>query len=1043
MATYEYLYAQPTVTFYTVNGSYPVVARSSSHNVPSESYNYFNAGLLSFQTQNDQQQNKPTGTVILDDSEDWASLLVPNDYVRIDMQYRSNAFSDEADQIVNTTLFCGIISDIKKQFDGSSNTRSYIITLGGVAQILDNINLSTFSEITSNVPNYVLLPDDEKTGIRFDQRTSANIIKQILNRFVTGTNDFVAYNYQDQNSTNYSTQQIVNWSDDTIIENQDESFQNSAYNQFSNYNGSILQMIKDVSAPPFNEIYWTHEEGIATLHYRPTPFDQAPWNALERIQISTDDVISENLDVSSQDQYSIFKLLAQSEIANSTVTGWGGYLAPLTNKELIRRYGYKTMEVRADYFNGNNEENSSNLTNSPASGNQNLSSQAQAYSSQVEKACNNDNCPDLYPYAMAIIQLELNSGASSTDPANAASHGGGNISNSTSSINYLVGKLKSYDDKASDDGIDDKLVDVQCYNFGSGFIDYLNSVGDKSMSLTASENYSKRIAKANGNSNLTTVGYNTAVSQSYGRNYLYKNGGNYYYAYEAKQYLGNTQSSSSNITSNSNASNTTVSEEQARQSYPPYDSIEDVFAVAQGDSVSSKATIPAKYGGVANYDQTINYLQKYSDRSAFIAHETSLGISSSNASQIYSQYHTSRYSGATNKMSRGRYLDIIAPNYLPTSSNISKDSQYLKSKASIKANPKKAAMELMQELNYTIGSKQAYEIIETWLNNGGHITESQYNSILSKYPYNETEDGVNPMSDEGSFNSVAYLFLMYTRKLYNWYADNSKFHNGDITINGTSGIEFGKRLVIYDSNDGVYWEYYIESVSHDFSIESGWTTVVGVTRGVPLNSLDDQRRFEKPYSFSAYAPEPFTGGYFGEINLRDAIEAANADDDSSSSSGSANSGGSDDFSDGSSTANKIASYALSLATHGSSYTQNAYWRSKDLFTQSDPLRGDCSSFVYWCYKHAGVDISVGGNYTTSSFPSSSKLKTVYGSNSNKKVAYNHIHVGDIIYFYNGGHVGIAYNHGVVAFNTSTGITKFSIGSGTWWNEFTGKVLRLR
>lgn len=1046
--TYLYLYSEPTITFVTINGTFPVVARSNSNGVPSDSYNYFNDGLLSFQTENDTQQDVPSATITLTDEEDWASLLVPNDYVKIDMKYRSNAFSDEADQIISTCLYCGLISDIRKQTAADSNTREYIITVSGIAKIMSNITLTTFSELTSTLSSYQLLPDDAKTGIRFSQRTSANIIKQVLTKFITGTNDFVDYDFTDVNNTSYTTKQILNWSDSTIIENLDESFQNSTYNKFSNYNGTILQMVQDIAARPFNELYWTHEEGVATFHYRPTPFDQENWNQLARIQISTDDVLEEALDVTDQDQYSIFKLLSESTLGSETYSGgWSGHLAPLTNKELIRRYGYKTMEVETDYFNGNSSESSS-VANSGSDSNQNLTSQAKSYASIVKSTCDSDGCSDLYPYAMAILQLELKSGASSTDPANAVKHGASSISTAKQSINYLVSELDGFNTKASDSGITDKLVAVQCYNFGGGFITYLVNQNAKSLSITYTINYSKKLAKANGNTSLKTSSYNTAVSNTYGKNYLYNDGGNFYYAYEAKQYLGTSVSSSSNTSSNSNSSNSSITEEQAQQSYPPYDSIEDVFAKAEGRTTNDVVTIPSKYGGSSTYDEIISYLTKYSDRSTFVSKATGLDgvITKSDAEQIYSQYHTSSFSGATNKMNRSRYLNIIAPQYTPTDSNISSEATYLSSYKKIKANPKKAAIELMEELDYAIGSKQAYEIIETWLNNNGSISSSEYSAILSKYPYNDTEDGVDPMNDGGTMNDVPYLFRMYTIKLFNWYADNSKYHSGNITINGTSGIEIGKRLIIWDSNDGVYWEYYIESVSHDYSVESGWKTIVGVTRGLPLTSEDDQRRFTYPYSFTGHY-YPFRGGYFGENDLATA-ESLYSDSDSSSSSSTddsdESSSGSDSFESGSSTGK--AAYEKALTLTGKSSVWKASYQNTDPFSESGTIYGTCSQLVYWAYKHCGVTLGSDSSHTTWVISGLNNVTTIGSRGSNKSDVYNKIKEGDMIFFDTEGsdtHIAIAGRKNLVGFNSS-GLKTFNLKSNSyWWGAFKGHVVRAK
>ena len=75
-----------------------------------------------------------------------------------------------------------------------------------------------------------------------------------------------------------------------IWENLDESYppDTGTSNPYTNYNGSILQMIKDVSSQPFNEMFWTNVRGIPTFVYRPTPFDPENWKGLTTNTIPTE-----------------------------------------------------------------------------------------------------------------------------------------------------------------------------------------------------------------------------------------------------------------------------------------------------------------------------------------------------------------------------------------------------------------------------------------------------------------------------------------------------------------------------------------------------------------------------------------------------------------------------------------------------------------------------------------------------------------------------------------------------------------------------------
>lgn len=118
--------------------------------------------------------------------------------------------------------------------------------------------------------------------------------------------------------------------------------------KYLGWNGSILSMIQSLANKPFNELFWTHEEGKATLHYRQTPFEKQDWDTIDSVYINMDDVISLDVDSTDQEQYSIFKLISSTGLSGSPFEN--GY--PLTDdrQELMARYGYKTLEVETEYF---------------------------------------------------------------------------------------------------------------------------------------------------------------------------------------------------------------------------------------------------------------------------------------------------------------------------------------------------------------------------------------------------------------------------------------------------------------------------------------------------------------------------------------------------------------------------------------------------------------------------------------------------------------------------------------------------------------------
>lgn len=91
---------------------------------------------------------------------------------------------------------------------------------------------------------------------------------------------------------------------------------------------------------------------------------------------------------------------------------------------------------------------------------------------------------------------------------------------------------------------------------------------------------------------------------------------------------------------------------------------------------------------------------------------------------------------------------------------------------------------------------------------------------------------------------------------------------------------------------------------------------------------------------------------------------------------------------------------------------------------------DCSGFVSWAYRQAGISI-----------PSNTSQLKSYG----QKVSYSNIQPGDLVFFYSGdSHVGIYVGGGkFIGAQTSTGLAYASLTSGYWKGQFKGHVRRVR
>ena len=896
------------VTVATISDTYPLVPRSVSHQIPDDTQDKLIADLISVQVQNDMQNDIPTLTMILGNSHDWSSLFAVNDLIRVDY-----ILPDKQYRQFDKCIYTGLVSNLTRNANYNGAQETYTVVGQGMAKIMSNIQLSTFSDLQSNLNGYQLLPDDEKTGIGFKQHTSANIIKQIINRFVLqnqgGVNtydylngqggrditdratpvkagvvndfmgqpksqaDYQAYldslpdkngNTADGSNQNSDTDQngknndpetnnqvswlnipmqvsengelpIQNLIEFYIYENLDESYPDAGpSNPFLNYNGSILQFIKDVSAKPFNEMYWTHDRGLATFNYRPTPFDPENWMGLPVNEIAPGDIMSVNIQNNDQEQASIFKLTpTQGMGIDQYDGGFTGNMAPLTNMELIHRYGYKLMNVQVDYFNGNKQE--------------------------------------------------------------------------------------------------DPLSQV-------------------------------------------TAGTTNADSEAM---------------------KGWTQ-------------------EEAMLHAPYYTSVVDAFYYTSGRKANGEdISIPKEAGGSAQYNAVNEAIKASGNAYDFARSVAGLGISQEDANTLWTM---------RNHFNRTSYLSVMMPNYTPTNTAISKNSKYLKSYDRMAKNPEKAAGELIDEMGYTIGPEQAWEIVQSALANGGKPSEADYDRIMNSVPFDQGHDGINGSPDSGQ-QSVPFLFLRYTQKLFDWYADNAKFYSGTITLGSLSTpmVDWiGERVMFYDDPSGVWWEFYCEGVTTSWSYANGLQVTLNVTRGVPLRSEtgDFYRRFTEPWSFKGKFTR-FLGGYFGEQNLATAI--SNASKDSGGDSGGTSN-------------NDIVKFAQQVKTKGWTYSQPNRSDFGSIGSPKENGHADCSSFSWYCAKSCGYSV---GDTPFTTFSCKSILDPIDSKDAK---------AGDMVVNDANPHMGILEEdwHGgdtkVIDMNATENIAEepysqgFGTDTATWWGR---------
>lgn len=324
----------------------------------------------------------------------------------------------------------------------------------------------------------------------------------------------------------------------------------------------------------------------------------------------------------------------------------------------------------------------------------------------------------------------------------------------------------------------------------------------------------------------------------------------------------------------------------------------------------------------------------------------------------------------------------------------------------------------------------------------GNLSKKAYESAYKNYR----------TSGDYTGNSEATDLKFFTRMLFNWYADNFNYLGGSITVAGNPDIRVGNICNAIDFNTKHEYNYpgvrfYTESVTHKFSYEEGFTTTLDVTRGMkmPVNDGEDPR-FNNLWGTSI----DFKGGYMGEASIADLALATDSEPDDSGTEGSDAFGGAK----GSEIAVKAAKFGYTFRKDGhpkvngrrvrEEYTYGAgHGVSKNPLTHArGTLELDCSSFVYWCFKHYGVTI---GGITTTQL-NDPQFKKVHVGQSSKKMK-----VGDLVFMENCGHVMFYIGNdklmgwnGSGYHNTSGGCQVQTLATVRGWaNGIDGVVARLK
>ena len=336
-------------------------------------------------------------------------------------------------------------------------------------------------------------------------------------------------------------------------------------------------------------------------------------------------------------------------------------------------------------------------------------------------------------------------------------------------------------------------------------------------------------------------------------------------------------------------------------------------------------------------------------------------------------------------------------------------------------------MKLAKSTLKNVDDNELLAIWDQYHNGGNKLSKKDLESIV--------KGSTTKTTNASTIDSSASSLKKFTQRLFNWYADNPNFYSGDIVVVGHPDYRVGDRVTVYLNNYNDTFEFYIESVSHSFSFQSGWETTLGVTRGLPQSG---QYRFNNLWGQSS----DFQGGLMGEATFSNMAwsvdESSSSSSDSSSSDGSTKSG----TAAAQAAVSKITSYYNKNGQGSIRYVIGAGRGSQDIFSTTG-ASADCSSTMCWLYKDIGDPLTGSTIGNTNSMWSSSVLSHVSGSN--KSDVWKNLKEGDLVFWNTSGtrgHVGIYIgNNMCIANNQSTGLSKFDATTSYWWGKFSGDVAR--
>lgn len=290
--------------------------------------------VISLVTKNAFEDDSAVFSFVLAGDVYWDRILQANDAVVLEVDP-----SESSEKAKNPVLLVGLVSEVSLEGDYGENSKMYRITGQSFAKAFINFNIGVIQEVSVVLTDIGWLPSSDDAasgGFLMEGKNAAQMAEAVLNRFLP----YMKYNFKGNRGLGkFLEYEFDSW---TNAENLVDT------TPFINYQGSLKQMLDDITAKPFNELYFdATPQGTCQMIMRRTPFDEVDWKNLPTYYATSSDVISESVAITDAEAYTIFNISINSAIG---LTSFDLGSKPQYFKELIEKFGYKKLEVENRYL---------------------------------------------------------------------------------------------------------------------------------------------------------------------------------------------------------------------------------------------------------------------------------------------------------------------------------------------------------------------------------------------------------------------------------------------------------------------------------------------------------------------------------------------------------------------------------------------------------------------------------------------------------------------------------------------------------------------